>query len=538
MFPSAWTTGAVAYSKEKMIMRIDMSASPIIIKTEQSIPSREILKYNFPKRVSMENDAGSIGEPRAFPHVGVSIDPKTGVPMHPGSKANEKNEKSDNDIHQLYSNVGANAVESWEYEVYNSITGPIYYWEVEILSNVTSDNDASGVAMGLIPAYDNSSTITSFPDITDSIAYSSSGSRIEHGEIKPSSGRMGAGYGTHDVVGCGWEIGGRGRVFFTRNGRVISRPATGYGLQGQSYCPALELVGTGTSVGTNLGSDAFQFNTKELLVANKMMIKYDPPPAASSSVESVWTGIIKGFTGSSRSISTTAVDAENGAGAGRESGWTERSSLSGVAGHPAGKQIPVATNASPSRPVLSQSLSDNIASVWSGGSRRQPPQPLTPLTDRHIQVDHVDRVSTGWTPRHTHTRYDYDDELLAIASAISQSRAVSDGSEGTEEGGALGVDMEPWSQQDTASTREALLLIQGILESADKTFQDAAKAKEEKKASEQKIGMKGTCGVAAPSISVHAENVGEVLASVTSNLGRLQQKMLATISATPEVRSF
>lgn len=501
--------------KDKMLLRIDVSTSPIIIKTDQSIPSREILKFKFPRRISEDEEFSPNAEVRAFPHIGVSIDPNTGVPIHPSSTASAKFEKIDNDIHQIYLDSGTSAVESWEYEVYNSITSPIYYWEIEILSTVNSDNDTSGVAMGLVPAYDNSSTLTSFPDIANSIAYSSSGLRIEHGEIK----RLGTGFGTRDVVGCGWEIGGRGRVFFTCNGRVVSRPAIGYGAQGQSYCPAVELVGMGTAVRTNLGSDDFQFDTKDLLVANKVMIKYDPP--ASTSVESVWTGILKGFTGSSRSMSMTAVDADKTAGL--EGGLSERNSLTGVTG----KQVPaVSSSAAPIRPVLSQSLSDNVATVWSG-SRRETPQPLTPLTDRHIQHDHVDRINTGWTPQHT--RYDYDDELLAIASAISQSRALA-GGEGMSEGELHGVDMEPWSQRDTASTREALLLIQGILESANA---DAVRVKEEKSA-EQKQKVSNS----QSSCSYNAENVGEVLASVTSTLGRLQQKMLATISATPEVRLF
>ena len=542
MFPSLWTEQGVVHTREngKVVMRTDVSASRIIVKTDLNIPSRDIIKCKIPRRDESDEriDERNICESNiceTFPHAGVMIDPISGVPNHGGSSIGSKGgNKSDHEIESLFAAVGANAQESWEYEVHQ-ITGPIYYWEAEVLSSVNSDNDTSSVGVGLIPAYDTSDPFTNFMNIPDSIAYRSSGLRVESGQTTPFTGHAGAGYGTHDVVGCGWEVGGGGRVFFTCNGRVIGKPSKGYGSLGQSYSPALELVGAGTTVRTNLGNDRFQLDCSNLFIANHVMVEYrDNTGSLVDTSEGpghgVWTGIVKNMGSGrqpGRSVSTSGV-ISSGGGAGGEvvgrsmSETSPRGSPS-LSGHSATKQRPLV------QPLQRPGPSRPVSSAWGGGGGGG--GGATSTRHRHGHVSDMETSGSSTSQYRMDTwrggyplRYDRDEDLVVIASALQ----VRDEEPSPDGGG----DGSQWNIQDATNAREALLLLQGILESVTKTYEDVdttiVKAPQEGKSG----GRERECMFAA----YDAENAGEILASVTANLGRLQKKMLRAINGTPEVK--
>jgi len=66
-----------------------------------------------------------------------------------------------------------------------------------------------------------------------------------------------AGMGEGETVGCGWEIGGRRRVFFTHNGKVLhpERPIDGFDARGSAMFPSVGMETQGTNLVANFGLD-------------------------------------------------------------------------------------------------------------------------------------------------------------------------------------------------------------------------------------------------------------------------------------------
>ena len=58
-----------------------------------------------------------------------------------------------------------------------------------------------------------------------------------------------------ETIGCGWEIGGSKRVFFTRNGKVLhpEKPIDGFDARGGTMFPAVGMQTEGTTVVANFG---------------------------------------------------------------------------------------------------------------------------------------------------------------------------------------------------------------------------------------------------------------------------------------------
>ena len=58
-----------------------------------------------------------------------------------------------------------------------------------------------------------------------------------------------------ETIGCGWEIGGSKRVFFTRNGKVLhpEKPIDGFDASGGTMFPAVGMQTEGTTVVANFG---------------------------------------------------------------------------------------------------------------------------------------------------------------------------------------------------------------------------------------------------------------------------------------------
>jgi len=66
-----------------------------------------------------------------------------------------------------------------------------------------------------------------------------------------------AGMGEGETVGCGWEIGGKRRVFFTHNGKVLhpERPIDGFDARGSAMFPSVGMETQGTNLVANFGLD-------------------------------------------------------------------------------------------------------------------------------------------------------------------------------------------------------------------------------------------------------------------------------------------
>ena len=132
-------------------------------------------------------------------------------------------------------------------------TAAIYYFEIEILSNV-NDGGSSEIAIGIAPVdsthqHDqmHMDTYNSFRSAIGSVSYSNTGVVTRAGSANPVIR-----YGSHDVIGCGCEIGGGSEIFFTCNGKIITEPNIDKGpccnSVEKNYFPAVELLGIGTTI--------------------------------------------------------------------------------------------------------------------------------------------------------------------------------------------------------------------------------------------------------------------------------------------------
>lgn len=131
----------------------------------------------------------------------------------------------------------------------------VYYWEVEVISPVNSDSDISGVTVGFISSRTKSESNRSFRTMIGSVGYYSSGICFCDKEIE----RLGSGFGTKDVIGCGLEIGGFSRVFFSCNGNLVGTSTWNSDSSNLCIYPSLELHGIGTTVRTSLNSQLSNF---------------------------------------------------------------------------------------------------------------------------------------------------------------------------------------------------------------------------------------------------------------------------------------
>ena len=202
-------------------------------------------------------------------------------------------------------------------------------FEITPVSNLTYETSGKCVTIGLATVTD--AVLSEAGECPISIGYSSRGNFVHDEDIRSKNE---TGFGTHDVIGCGLEIGGKGRVFFTCNGRVIGSIFQGYGIQGECYYPIVSLEGISTGLTANLGSSRFEFAVDGLNICNyAYAFRQQAPTAISnqgndglSSETPIWTEddteavqdalqmldqIIKahsaGFTGGDSAVPTSAL---------------------------------------------------------------------------------------------------------------------------------------------------------------------------------------------------------------------------------------
>eukprot|EP01041_Mallomonas_annulata_P000471 gene471-880_t len=160
---------------------------------------------------------------------------------------------------------------STKYISLNNTSIPVYYYEIEILSSVESDRVADGVSIGLVPRLafpeGTSAQLGTLPGLLPgSIGFSSSGSIFHNGRELVTTSYC---FGTHDIVGCGLELTGKKRIFFTCNSKIIECPLIDFNNGNEySFLPVVGLEGMGTTIRANFGSIPFQCNLNKMTVVN------------------------------------------------------------------------------------------------------------------------------------------------------------------------------------------------------------------------------------------------------------------------------
>jgi hypothetical protein len=529
MFPNSWhqITNLTHLSENGLtVMRTDISSSRIIVRTNDSIPLKEILKYKFARQNCHSPAAATLPRLSVSPspssassslmiHSGITIDPKTGVPVHETKSLPRIAQLSQSEREQLYTDIGFNVYDSWESDVLR-IGGPVYYWEVQILSTVNSDFDISSVAIGLTPvtagSFDNYRC--SISDIHESVSYHSSGTRFRP-EMPPEH-IHGSGYGTHDIVGCGWEIGGEGRVFFTCNGKIVGNCLSGFGTQGQTYYPTLELYGIGTTARANFGGSRFQLLLADRLrISNIEMVEYAPTPLPSpqptlptahpapnfstspvatvaSSSRGTWTNRIQMTSGASSPpfmgantmeypVSTPSPRGLSGKNTNRRN--SDGTGYSGVYGYPPARQRTTSANNTPANQNLTSPRTDREGGI---------------ATQRAHQRGVVSPLNST------------EEELVALASALSLEE------QNLDIDADLPADSLTWTLLDTQEVQEALALLQQLVLTSP-----AVTAVVEQK-------------------EVSNSSQSEIVLQLSSNLRRMQKKLLRVIqneNVNPEIYS-
>ena len=165
----------------------------------------------------------------------------------------------------------------------NSRNCELYYWEVEVLEcievNDIPEYASPEVVIGLISPdsinAESSLLLESMPGVAvNSVGLSSSGlirsteinARENPVQIEITSRTK---FGQHDIVGCGLEVTGMRRIFFTINGRLIDTgPLKTFTVE-HPLLPVVSLVGPGTAVLANFGTKPFQFDTGSWKVINQ-----------------------------------------------------------------------------------------------------------------------------------------------------------------------------------------------------------------------------------------------------------------------------
>ena len=135
----------------------------------------------------------------------------------------------------------------------------VYYFEVELPTVGSSPAD---VVIGFVVDPDSSAPkMGSLPgDSSLSVSWGSGGLKVNGKQVCPESSSTHPKLNAGDVIGCGIEVSGMRRVFFTVNGSIIEQPspATSMGINDDSRCyPAVGFrYGEGDSLKGNFGLDA------------------------------------------------------------------------------------------------------------------------------------------------------------------------------------------------------------------------------------------------------------------------------------------
>lgn len=270
-FPQSWTVSerATRSSNGLIVTKSGDHPAALSIISDFCIPSKHII-LSSPDSGDAA-DAPDLGG-GVLPSLGVRIDSSSGVPNSSAKIPVPAGGVSSAKATSLafLDEVGVSRASIKRLQV-SAIKAPIYYFEITPTSALACTDEHCGVAVGLAAV---ESVQTYGADQCPlSIGYHSSGRFIHEEDM--AVGNEG-GFGTHDTIGCGLEIGGKGRVFFTCNGNVIGANVfTGFGIRGEAYYPVVILQGSGTTVKTNFGASLLQFRPDGLNVCNYAFVFHE-----------------------------------------------------------------------------------------------------------------------------------------------------------------------------------------------------------------------------------------------------------------------
>jgi hypothetical protein len=143
----------------------------------------------------------------------------------------------------------------------SSISAPIFYFEICVDSDLTSD---CAVSVGFALVSDDVRSPSFAKSI--SVCYHSSGRVVVNGSARGAAVRE---YSKGSVVGCGIEVGGQSRVFFTCDGRVVSDLLSNVlPAENASIIPILFLEGEATKILSNFGTSRFVFSEECVPIVN------------------------------------------------------------------------------------------------------------------------------------------------------------------------------------------------------------------------------------------------------------------------------
>jgi hypothetical protein len=289
-FPQSWQRSEHAQLGSSGLVATKASARPVAVSlvADSCIPAKHIIMSSSVS--TADSDPGSRAEysrsDSGIPSLGVRIDSSSGVPNSAskvrlagagagaagGSSPSTRSDGGDGSIVPAGTSASSDSFldemgvsrSSLRRLTVEAIACPIYYFEITPVSDLTSTDTSGGVAVGLSSV--EAVQTCGMDQCPLNIGYHSSG-RFIHEEQIPINNE--GGFGQYDTIGCGLEIGGQGRVFFTCNGHVVGATVfSGFGIQGESYFPVILLQGTGTSVRTNFGASALQFRSTGLNICN------------------------------------------------------------------------------------------------------------------------------------------------------------------------------------------------------------------------------------------------------------------------------
>ena len=264
-FPSAWRPNSFTLCTGNGL-RISSNVRGVVTAvTDYPIPSKQIILSSSSDPVSSETRHDK-GYSSSFT---VGVDGKSNLEI---PRRGEINISADQSIDymkirstaslQFMEEMGMSRTSLKRLGIAN-ITGPIYYFEVSpVTEGLCSDSIGRSIAIGLVSATD---FVLNGEKCRIEIGYHSSGQFIHDVDTKSSRE---FGFGDRDIVGCGLEIGGKGRVFFTCNGHVVGNPFIGYGIRGESYYPIVSIEGISTCLRANFGSSRFEFHVDGLNICN------------------------------------------------------------------------------------------------------------------------------------------------------------------------------------------------------------------------------------------------------------------------------
>lgn len=275
-FPSHWRRDPSISLRDYYRTVVTLAPRAIVV-ADRPIPAISAVEYYSAdsNRVESLNEGRVRLQSGDQSIVGVEIDATTGVPnstLAAGSSRSSSTTGTDIEGAGAYSERLSNVASEFMQEIgidkmsltllkISSISSPIFYYEICVDSDLVGDG---GVSVGFAVTSDDVSSPSFSQSI--SVCYQNSGRVVVNGSARPNTIKE---FSKGSVVGCGIEIGGQSRVFFTYDGRIVSDLMNNVlPVDNSSIFPILLLEGESTKILSNFGTSRFVFSEECVPIAN------------------------------------------------------------------------------------------------------------------------------------------------------------------------------------------------------------------------------------------------------------------------------